>query len=647
LRFKFHFFLLFFLLIAYALSSAADIILPQDVEKNYYLDSQFVDIFEDPENKMTIEEISSPAFQTKFKKLNTPFPENENLNSAYWIRYTVKSKIENPWILECYNQNANRIELYTPLGNGRYKVEKTGTDFHFEQRPLHHINFVFFLPDLSTEKTFYIKYISKFPIRARFLIHSYPHFTDYALNEYFFLGIFYGMIVFIGLYNLFLFPKLRDSAYLYYAIYVLFVGLYCMAQDGMGFQYLWPDFPQWNDSLLFFYTTCMVIFMLLYTKSFLETRNNLPKLNQIITVFIIIRIVIFIIDFLFLPELSQHVWIDLFAFLLAYFTAIKSYHKNNKSALYFVIGFSVLFFGFLINTLGIFKLIPANIFTVYALNISLLIEMILLSQALSERVKQIREKELIQENLNRELEEKVKERTNALMIQKNIIEEKVNTLDTFIYKASHDIKGPLKSLIGVAMLGLKDTKENAHIYFDHVLITANKLDAIVKDLLHITKINNTGIDLTEIDLKLTLHDSLEALKTIPGYDEVDFDIQINQEEKFYSEKTIIDSIFHNFIENAVKYRNQTAKNPSLKIYIKAAQGITELKFIDNGIGIPEEYHDKVFDMFFRTDYATQDSTGLGLYIVKLSVEKIGGQVFLQSKHGEGSTFTVVLKNSTP
>jgi signal transduction histidine kinase len=273
--------------------------------------------------------------------------------------------------------------------------------------------------------------------------------------------------------------------------------------------------------------------------------------------------------------------------------------------------------------------------------------MVLLSQALTERVKKIKESELVKESLNRELEQKVKERTEALSIQKNIIEEKVKTLDTFIYKASHDIKGPLKSLIGVATLGMKDTPDNAPIYFNHALKTAHKLDAIVKDLLHITQINNARLNLIEINFKEIIIDILESLSNLPGYEKMKFEIDIQQEDSFYSEKVLIYSIFQNFIENGIKYRNPEAKTNKLKIHIHGSSGLWEIKFIDNGIGIKEEYYDKIFEMFFKISEQSDDSTGLGLYIVKLSIERLEGQVFVQSKIGEETSFTVMLKNKIP
>jgi two-component system, sensor histidine kinase LadS len=497
------FFTICFWSLTIALGFGKDTLFLKGINDNHFLNRQLIEVVEDPYHKWNIQQISSPEFNKLFSSIKTEFPENEHPGSAYWIKFTLQNKApERKWVFECYNFKVRFVEIYFPDEKGNYHLERSGSGLNFKERTLQHKNLDFLLPStIDKPTTIYVKFISYDAVRVRFNIRSYEQFTGYALNEYFLLGIFYGMIVIIVLYNFFLFLRLKDEAYLYYALYAVFVGTFSMVQDGTGFQYLWPNYPQFNPYALFFCSAVMIVFMIMYTKSFLETELRLPLMNKILNCAIVLRILLFFVQIFVLSEFDNYIWVDIIPYLLVYLAAIIAYQRKNYSALFFVLGFSVLFIGFTVNTLRIYKLIPSILLTTYIINIAVILEMLLLSMALAERVKKIRENELIKENLNRELELKVKERTEALLIQKNVIEEKVKTLDTFIYKASHDIKGPLKSLIGIADLGLKDTKENAHIYFEHALKTAKKLDAIIKDLLHITKVNNANIELSEIDFK--------------------------------------------------------------------------------------------------------------------------------------------------
>ncbi|MBX9851006.1 MAG: sensor histidine kinase [Cytophagaceae bacterium] len=639
-------FILFFLAVHIS-GKAAQILVLTDEKDEYFLNNSFIKVLEDPNNKWTIKDISTPEIQKQFKTLETQYPENEHPGSAYWVKFTVRNDAKkNQWLFESFNFKISILELYIPDSAGNMVLYKSGADYNFNERNLNHKNFEFVIRNFPKgNQTCYVKFVSREESRVRLLFRSFERFTYYALTEYFILGIFYGMLLIIGLYNLFLYTRIKDIAYFYYAAYVFFAAMFSMVQDGTGFQYLWPESPGWNYHSLFFSSTFMVIFMLLYTKSFLETRLTLPTLNKTINIIIGLRLLVFLIEYFFIPEFINILWVDIIPFLLVYITAIISYRNKNKSALYFVLGFSILFLAFTINTLRIFKMIPSNILTVYILNIGVIIEIFILSLALAERVKKSRENELITEKLNKELEQKVRERTEALVIQKNIIEEKVKTLDTFIYKASHDIKGPLKSLIGLTSLGMKDSNENAPIYFEHALKTAKKLDAIVRDLLNISKINNAPLKPVEIDFNNSLIEILDSLKKLPGYEQMHFSIKIKGEEKFYSEKSLVYSILQNFIENAIKYRDRSKPDSKLKIEIGLEKNYVEIKFIDNGTGIKEEYQGKIFDMFFTVDNQSEDSTGLGLYIVKLAIEKLGGKVKVESKENEGSTFLITLRNN--
>ncbi|MBA4058487.1 MAG: hypothetical protein C0490_27465, partial [Marivirga sp.] len=102
-------------------------------------------------------------------------------------------------------------------------------------------------------------------------------------------------------------------------------------------------------------------------------------------------------------------------------------------------------------------------------------------------------------------------------------------------------------------------------------------------------------------------------------------------------------IFNNIIVNGVRYRDGRKNNSFLKIEIASDESGAIIKFSDNGIGIPEEYTDKIFKMFFRAN-ADSKGSGLGLYIVKGAVEKLNGKIHVSSVLGEGTTFSIEIPN---
>jgi two-component system, sensor histidine kinase LadS len=639
------FILLLLLLHAFGSQASVPLIL-KDQKEDYYLDFDKVDILEDKSGAWDIAYVSSPMMTDRFQPGKSRFVVNDNTSSTYWIRFTIhdNSDASFNWLLESFNFNIKTLDFYIPTRYGKYQVQTNGNLFPFDHRLFKHKNFEFPLAaDHRGPTTYYLKYKNDHAGRVILVVRAFTRFTSYSLTEYFMLGIFYGMVLVIGVYNLFLFFTIKDIAYLYYVCYVFSFGFFSMCQDGIGFQYIWPDHPAWNNYVIPTWQWLMVIFLLMYSKTFLNVKEEMPLLNRIINIFIVCRTIFFILSITIWPYSGGIHYIDLIPFLLAYVSAIISYSRGYSAARYFVMGFTILFIAFLINNLRLLRIISPNVIATYSLNIGAIFEMILLSLALADRIKSIRESDMLKERVNRELEKKVKERTDAFLQQKNVIQEKVQEHDNFIYKVSHDIKGPLKSIIGLTDVGMKDKAENSHEYFQHIMKSAKRLDNIVMDLLFITKVNRAKVDITEIDFKNTIEEIKGSFEHLPNYKGMRFEFDIEQKEKFYCENFILYSIFQNLIENAIKYRKTSHNDSFLKIKILTDGREAKIKFEDNGIGMSSEYHNKIFDMFFRI-HSGKDSTGLGLYIVKVSVEKLGGTIRIESKPEQGTTFYITLTN---
>ena len=124
---------------------------------------------------------------------------------------------------------------------------------------------------------------------------------------------------------------------------------------------------------------------------------------------------------------------------------------------------------------------------------------------------------------------------------------------------------------------------------------------------------------------------------------MDIQILVNQSHAFFSDEKLVSSLLQNLIDNAIKYRKIGYKRAYLKIYADEVKGWTQIKISDNGMGINEQLQDKVFDMFFRANEISQ-GTGLGLYIVKNTIEKMGGTIEFESEEGKGTCFTLYIPN---
>jgi len=224
---------------------------------------------------------------------------------------------------------------------------------------------------------------------------------------------------------------------------------------------------------------------------------------------------------------------------------------------------------------------------------------------------------------------------------------KNNELDTFVYRASHDLKGPVASLKGLYSIVQVEFGQDAKAmeYFDHYNNNVNRLHTVIQNLLDLTKIKDAETKLKRINVYNMVQDLLASLENIPENQEITFKIDIDKDLVFLTDEGLLHTTMQNLIENAIKYRNPEV---SPYVIIEASLQARVLKFVvtDNGIGIDPEAQKKVFHMFYRaTDKAS--GSGLGLYLVKNAVDKLKGSIEMQSVLEEGTTFSVYIPDLQP
>lgn len=413
-----------------------------------------LEYFEDKSNALSFEVISSTEFSGNFNTNPAYNNKDYNQEATYWIRFSLYQPQESSliWLLEFYDQTIDEIEAFIPTKAGSYQKLSLGDQEVFINREILHKNFEIII-DKSPAKiqTYYFKVNSTGFADIRIALRSVDRFIYYALSEYFLFGLFYGMILILSLYNLLMYFAIRKIKYLYYIFYLVSVGAYAMSIDGIGFQYLWPSHPEWNQIAHGIALYLVILWSLLFTQKFLNTKSISPVLHKIISAVVVIRSSIFIAA-LFQHNLFSLWYIEAIPLVLIFYTSIYIWTKGYKPARFFVMAYGILFLGFFIKILVNAGLIPFNILTHYSLHISFLIEMLFLSFALGDKVRilknnrdraQIRiikqhelnvklknqvNQELqlnmeLKEKVNRELEQKVKERTIELGKKNNLLEE--------------------------------------------------------------------------------------------------------------------------------------------------------------------------------------------------------------------------------
>jgi signal transduction histidine kinase len=265
-----------------------------------------------------------------------------------------------------------------------------------------------------------------------------------------------------------------------------------------------------------------------------------------------------------------------------------------------------------------------------------------------------KQKELLYANTviaeQREMLEKENERLNNDLLQKNeqlsatnseLIAHN-NNLEQFSYTISHNLRGPLASLQGLANIVNQDQlgPDNKPL-FSHFLRSVNALDTTIRDLSHIIEIRN---NVSSVRNTVNLNKEVQHIKELLRKEITDHRVVITCEFRiveFETVKSMLHSILYNLISNAIKYRSYE-RTPIINLRSQQVGSSIQLEVQDNGLGIDLEQHkEKIFGLYKRFHTHT-DGKGLGLFLVKLQAETLGGNVHIQSKPGIGTTFTIMV-----
>jgi signal transduction histidine kinase/tetratricopeptide (TPR) repeat protein len=240
------------------------------------------------------------------------------------------------------------------------------------------------------------------------------------------------------------------------------------------------------------------------------------------------------------------------------------------------------------------------------------------------------------QSLNAKLEEKVAARTREL-------EETNHELDTFLYHSSHDIRRPITTLLGLDLVARQVSKDQEVIsLFDRVGDTARSMDNMLFKMQMMYELNQPNPPASLVDINRVIRGVLQHFR--PELDRVGMASRLSLTESLFivSNPALLNIIFRNLIENAIFFRkNQAGAEPFIDIAVNVIGDQLEVSLTDNGIGIEAKYHDQVFDLYFRGSQASKGN-GLGLYLVKKSIQSLNGRINLISDYGVGSTFTILL-----
>lgn len=372
-----------------------------------------------------------------------------NTPHTVWMRFSVFSKTEHEVYLEINAPLLSHLETFEVYGDSAKLLFAGGSNKYFHERPISSENWLLDLQLKDSVKTsIYIKAESIYPFQIPIAVSSKNKFVENNELNILFWGIYMGVMIFAFIYNLFIYLSVRERSYLYYLLYILFSVTFYLGLEGFGFQFIWSNVPGINPMIPIFVniTNCLII---LFTLRFLNINKDQKVLFNTGRIFFAIFILLTILNLVGVFVVSL-VLSQLFSLLVCiYFIAagVISLKRGIHTAKYFLIGWSAFLVLVILFILTLNNVVPSNFFNTHGIFMGHMTEVVLLSFALADRINilkkenekkqqeiiiQLEENHALQTKVNRELEQKVTERTAEVVAEKREVEKQKKRSDDLL-----------------------------------------------------------------------------------------------------------------------------------------------------------------------------------------------------------------------
>jgi len=586
----------------------------------------------------------NPVSKTE-NHLTTKYFTNKNKNLSYWYTFNIQNTAggtKNLYLVS-YNFTIDEIDFIEIDQNGN-NIQTFRNHYSLYDRLIEHKQPVFAITLKPHEtKQYYIRLKNKSSFYFEFALYPAEKFASSFLKENFEFGLFYGFMLFVLIYNIIYFAILKEKVVLYYCLFILSQMSHMMYRDGTGF-FLTPYYTEHSEIIKNIARATLGVFLMLYTYYYFKSALN-KKIFNVIKWLILVRILYTIFMFQDNTLITFH--FELFTLIFCSLIALYAYKKNNTDTKFMIVGLLLLTITYIIYYISVVAISSWSAFGFFILYYGIAAESIFMTLALTERFKRIKLENIVTHQMNNKLELEVQKRTYLIEEKNKQLEDKSEELNLFLYSASHDLRGPLKTIDGLCNLGLTDEKGDKKQLFALIKKKLSNLESNIADLNSVTKIQNQSLPQSNIDFDFIHSSIVERFVGGSGLQHIDIIYSKNITEPFISDEFSIKSIYQNIFENALKYK---AEDRDLKIQITITDhgnDAIKISFIDNGMGIPKSILPKIFNMFYRGNVESKDDTGLGLYIVKKAISKLGGTIEVDSNEDEYAQFIVILPRQYP
>src|SRR5471032_1644632 len=603
-------------------------------------------VLEDPTDALTIAQVSSPAYAAQFKTHDQATLNAGYSRSVFWLKVDLHYTATDPraprtWFLELAYPPLNRLDLYQNDGTGGYRLTtRTGSALPFSSREVRQSNYLFklnFVPD--QQQTVYLRLQSEGSIQAPLTLWAGTAYLEEQPLRLYVLGAIYGVLLWMLVYNLFIYLSVRDTSYLYYILYIASFGLYQLSVNGVAVEYFWPNNPWWSNASVPFLIGSASLFGSLFARSFLHTAQHSRWLDRILLALATCGALVMVLALLtsYAVALRLATGLALVFTVTIFVAAIKAWYCGQRMARYFIIAWSAFLLGGVVNTLMVLGYLPNMFLTMYASQLGSAIEVALLSLALADRINGMREQ---QAQILFDASQKL-EVLNQQLARSNRLK------DEFLATLTHELRTPMNGVIGsLELMQTVPLDDDLAQYQQTAAGSARDMMRMVNGILTLTELQAGR--LTAQPQVFSLRGALDTLRqqfsTGAQNKCLAFSIDVADElpDRVIGDADKLIQCLDCLLDNAFKFTHEGAVRVRV-VGVPQSDGSLRLSFIvtDSGIGFAFLDEATLYQRFFQLDGSTTreyGGLGIGLAICRQLIELLGGRRTNNSEPRKGSRF---------
>lgn len=585
----------------------------------------------DPNKDFSPFEIVLPEWADAWEQYDEGVFNLGYIDEAYWLRMNIDSSasIYKQWDLVVSTPMHDYIDVYQLFeDSGPRLIYRSGLKRAYNNRNEDHR---YFIVPLEIYNETYNP--DSFLIRIETRNSSYMPMQLYPANQFWaplqiadvYNWMFFGIILAMALYNLFLFISVRDVSYLFYVLFISSFAFLHLSLDGYIFQHFWPSDKPYSPIPETVFSTFSVFFGFLFITHFLNLKTHLPWMHRGILIMVFLQIPL-ITGSIYYPDVSVENWlVPILGIMLvsAVIVGIFAYQKGLVTARYFIVAWVTFAIG---NLYLIIVLKGTNLLPVSPLIISKLAaftEAMLLSFALARRIRVLSD-------------EREKQKLKA------------EAQSYFLAQISHEIRTPLNGVLGTVDL-LDQTKLNTEqqSYVDIIQSSGKSLLTLVNDVLDYSKIEAGKMSVNEeqISVHELVKQQVELFRSHANQKNLELSLEVDDKVPNWviTDGQRLRQVWSNLISNAVKFTDRGFVKVRLSVEFKQQNPFLVLSIKDSGIGIGAKDLDSLFNAYQQVEFGKRQvygGTGLGLAISKELMALLGGDISVESQLNQGSEFKI-------